>query len=257
MSQRALGRRLRIDKSPMVGLVDDLERLGLAERRRSDATAACRRSTSRPGPPRPAARHAAGRRGQRAHVRRARRRRARGPARPPAARRRGDARARLTATPGCRRPARRRRSAATRARCRRRRRRRSRRIDQLHSSSAPAHRDQRADDRVAPVVERDERPRHVAAHAQLRDHLGAGDRARMGGAAGQRRPARTARTVKVGGRPCSRRAGRGGGPIGPGASARRSDARRARAPSAAARAGGRRRAGWSSRAAGSPRRRAR
>jgi MarR family transcriptional regulator, lower aerobic nicotinate degradation pathway regulator len=34
MSQRALGRRLRIDKSPMVGLVDDLERLGLAERRR-------------------------------------------------------------------------------------------------------------------------------------------------------------------------------------------------------------------------------
>ena len=37
MSQRALGRRLRIDKSPMVGLVDDLERLGLAERRRSDA----------------------------------------------------------------------------------------------------------------------------------------------------------------------------------------------------------------------------
>jgi DNA-binding MarR family transcriptional regulator len=37
MSQRALGRRLRIDKSPMVGLLDDLERLGLAERRRSDA----------------------------------------------------------------------------------------------------------------------------------------------------------------------------------------------------------------------------
>ena len=37
MSQRALCRRLRIDKSPMVGLVDDLERLGLAERRRSDA----------------------------------------------------------------------------------------------------------------------------------------------------------------------------------------------------------------------------
>ena len=36
MSQRALGRRLRIDKSPMVGLVDDLERLGLAERRRSE-----------------------------------------------------------------------------------------------------------------------------------------------------------------------------------------------------------------------------
>ena len=36
MSQRALGRRLRIDKSPMVGLVDDLERLGLAGRRRSD-----------------------------------------------------------------------------------------------------------------------------------------------------------------------------------------------------------------------------
>ena len=35
MSQRALGRRLRIDKSPMVGLVDDLERAGLAERRRS------------------------------------------------------------------------------------------------------------------------------------------------------------------------------------------------------------------------------
>jgi DNA-binding MarR family transcriptional regulator len=33
-SQRALGRRLRIDKSPMVGLIDDLERLGLAERRR-------------------------------------------------------------------------------------------------------------------------------------------------------------------------------------------------------------------------------
>ena len=37
MSQRALCRRLRIDKSPMVGLVDDLERLGFAERRRSDA----------------------------------------------------------------------------------------------------------------------------------------------------------------------------------------------------------------------------
>lgn len=36
MSQRALGRRLRIDKSPMVGLVDDLERLGLAERRRNN-----------------------------------------------------------------------------------------------------------------------------------------------------------------------------------------------------------------------------
>ena len=36
MSQRARGRRLRIDKSPMVGLVDDLERAGLAERRRSD-----------------------------------------------------------------------------------------------------------------------------------------------------------------------------------------------------------------------------
>ncbi len=36
MSQRALGRRLRIDKSPMVGVLDDLERLGLAERRRSD-----------------------------------------------------------------------------------------------------------------------------------------------------------------------------------------------------------------------------
>ena len=35
MSQRSLGRRLRIDKSPMVGLIDDLERLGLAERRRS------------------------------------------------------------------------------------------------------------------------------------------------------------------------------------------------------------------------------
>ena len=34
MSQRALGRRLRIDKSPMVGVVDDLERLQLAERRR-------------------------------------------------------------------------------------------------------------------------------------------------------------------------------------------------------------------------------
>ena len=35
MSQRQLCRRLRIDKSPMVGVVDDLERLGLAERRRS------------------------------------------------------------------------------------------------------------------------------------------------------------------------------------------------------------------------------
>jgi DNA-binding MarR family transcriptional regulator len=34
MSQRALCRRLRIDKSPMVGLIDDLEQLGLAERRR-------------------------------------------------------------------------------------------------------------------------------------------------------------------------------------------------------------------------------
>jgi MarR family transcriptional regulator, lower aerobic nicotinate degradation pathway regulator len=37
MSQRALGRRLRIDKSPMVGVLDDLEQLGLAERRRSDS----------------------------------------------------------------------------------------------------------------------------------------------------------------------------------------------------------------------------
>src|SRR6266487_2000790 len=37
MSQRALGRRLRIDKSPMVGLVDDLEELALAERRRTDS----------------------------------------------------------------------------------------------------------------------------------------------------------------------------------------------------------------------------
>jgi DNA-binding MarR family transcriptional regulator len=36
MSQRSLCRRLRIDKSPMVGLVDDLEQLGVAERRRSD-----------------------------------------------------------------------------------------------------------------------------------------------------------------------------------------------------------------------------
>jgi MarR family transcriptional regulator, lower aerobic nicotinate degradation pathway regulator len=37
MSQRALGRRLRIDKSPMVGLLDELERLRLAERRRSNS----------------------------------------------------------------------------------------------------------------------------------------------------------------------------------------------------------------------------
>jgi MarR family transcriptional regulator, lower aerobic nicotinate degradation pathway regulator len=37
MSQRELGRRLRIDKSPMVGLVDDLEQLGLGERRRPDS----------------------------------------------------------------------------------------------------------------------------------------------------------------------------------------------------------------------------
>jgi DNA-binding MarR family transcriptional regulator len=37
MSQRALGRRLQIDKSPMVGLLDDLEHLGLAERRRGDS----------------------------------------------------------------------------------------------------------------------------------------------------------------------------------------------------------------------------
>ena len=37
MSQRALGRRLRIDKSPMVGVIDDLERIRLAERRRSDS----------------------------------------------------------------------------------------------------------------------------------------------------------------------------------------------------------------------------
>jgi DNA-binding MarR family transcriptional regulator len=36
MSQRAIGRRLRIDKSPMVGIIDDLERLGAAERRRVD-----------------------------------------------------------------------------------------------------------------------------------------------------------------------------------------------------------------------------
>jgi DNA-binding MarR family transcriptional regulator len=32
MSQSALCRRLRIDKSPMVGVIDDLERLGLATR---------------------------------------------------------------------------------------------------------------------------------------------------------------------------------------------------------------------------------
>jgi DNA-binding MarR family transcriptional regulator len=37
MSQRELCRRLRIDKSPMVGLVDDLEDLGLAERRRDES----------------------------------------------------------------------------------------------------------------------------------------------------------------------------------------------------------------------------
>jgi len=36
MSQRELGRRLGIDKSPMVGLIDDLEHLGYAIRRRSD-----------------------------------------------------------------------------------------------------------------------------------------------------------------------------------------------------------------------------
>ncbi len=36
MSQRALGRRLHIDKSPMVGVLDDLERLDYAERRRDD-----------------------------------------------------------------------------------------------------------------------------------------------------------------------------------------------------------------------------
>ena len=35
MSQRALGRRLRIDKSPLVGVIDDLEQGGYAERRRS------------------------------------------------------------------------------------------------------------------------------------------------------------------------------------------------------------------------------
>jgi DNA-binding MarR family transcriptional regulator len=35
MSQRALGRRLRIDKSPLVGVIDDLELGGWAERRRS------------------------------------------------------------------------------------------------------------------------------------------------------------------------------------------------------------------------------
>jgi len=37
LSQRAIGRRLRIDKSRMVGIIDDLERLGAAERRRSDS----------------------------------------------------------------------------------------------------------------------------------------------------------------------------------------------------------------------------
>jgi DNA-binding MarR family transcriptional regulator len=35
MSQRDLGRRLGIDKSPMVTVIDDLERLGYAGRRRS------------------------------------------------------------------------------------------------------------------------------------------------------------------------------------------------------------------------------
>ena len=45
MSQRALGSRLAIDKSPMVGLLDDLERLALAQRRRSDADAPGRART--------------------------------------------------------------------------------------------------------------------------------------------------------------------------------------------------------------------
>ena len=35
MSQRALGRRLRIDKSALVGVIDELEQGGYAERRRS------------------------------------------------------------------------------------------------------------------------------------------------------------------------------------------------------------------------------
>ena len=35
LSQRELGRRLGIDKSPMVGVIDDLERLGYAHRRKS------------------------------------------------------------------------------------------------------------------------------------------------------------------------------------------------------------------------------
>ena len=36
MSQRELCRRLRIDKSPMVGVIDDLERLGLAVREQAE-----------------------------------------------------------------------------------------------------------------------------------------------------------------------------------------------------------------------------
>lgn len=36
MSQRELGRRLGIDKSPMVGVIDDLERLGYARRTRAE-----------------------------------------------------------------------------------------------------------------------------------------------------------------------------------------------------------------------------
>jgi len=36
MSQRALGRQLGVDKSPMVGVIDELERLGYALRRRGE-----------------------------------------------------------------------------------------------------------------------------------------------------------------------------------------------------------------------------
>ena len=48
MSQRALGRRLRIDKSPMVGLIDDLERWASPSAAAGAATGACRTSTSPP-----------------------------------------------------------------------------------------------------------------------------------------------------------------------------------------------------------------
>ena len=186
MSQRALGRRLRIDKSPMVGLVDDLEREGLAERRRGarDRRVQAIHLTAK------------GRRVLERVTRLADEGNERtfgaldedermllhdlllrvAEATPPTAdrllldvgRQRADDVLQPCALAVVVRQA---PQAAHRP---------------APQQLARTHGHQRADDRVAPVVERDERAGHVAAHPQLSDHLGAGDRVRVGGVAVER-----------------------------------------------------------------------